>query len=82
MARRPILKLYEGKDVMVFDNQLWTANGGDSKTDSFMRKAKILKLYSHDDDKYGNVQFGDVQFEHDGRESKGHYSHLFEEVPE
>lgn len=53
-----------GYVVMVFDNLLWTQNGGDSETDNFFREASVLRIYP---------PLADVQFLHDGRLSKGHF---------
>lgn len=77
--------IYPGKTVMVFDWTLWQKNGGDSKTDSFFRKALVLKVYpDHQSDAeltekkvydhpYHPRLLAIVRFEHDGRESGGHF---------
>jgi hypothetical protein len=80
--------LYQGKSVMVFDSNLWQKNGGDSDTDTFMRKATVLNIYTQFDrtislveQKYSPVLV-DVRFEHDGRISKGHFANGIEEYYE
>lgn len=80
--------LYNGKAVMVYDHQLWLKNGGDSKTDTFMRKATIVNMYTEFDNtkhlaeqKYSPVLV-DVKFEHDGRISKGHFANGIKEYYE
>lgn len=67
--------LTPGTNVMVFDNRLWEKNGGDSKTDSFMREATILRVYLKD----GDVLL-DVTFNHNGRVSEGHFARGVAEV--
>lgn len=66
--------IYVGKVVMVFDSFAWRKNGGDSKTDTFMREAKILSI--QDDD--GEITV-DVLFTHNGRISAGHFADFLEE---
>jgi hypothetical protein len=68
-------RFYKGLLIMVFDPVLWDRNGGDSKTDSFMRKAEVQKVYMSE-----GALFVDVVFEHDGRLSKGHYANMTEEI--
>lgn len=82
--------VFVGKIVMVFDPRLWEKNGGDSKTDSFMREATILKVYEESPGQYTTYEgpttprtrtLVDVKFHHDGRISKGHFARGVEECP-
>lgn len=76
-------KLYVGKVVMVFDAELWRKNRGDSETDTFMRKATVLKLHSQTEMfESALVDYVDVRFEHDGRISKSHFPNTIEEYNE
>ena len=68
--------VWEGKVVMVFDTRLWEKNGGDSKKDTFFRKATILKCYS----KEPRIDLVDVEFHHDGRISTGHFQSCLQEM--
>lgn len=71
------MNLYVGKEVMVFDDKLF-GKSGDSKSDSFYRKAVILKI---DPRVWKNKsQLADVKFLHDNRVSKGHFSDMFKEI--
>ena len=84
---------YTGKEIMAFDGNAWRANGGDSKTDDFYRKATIVKIYSEDDvpdtfpyslsKRQWNVPetLLDVRFEHDGSISKGRFARDTKELP-
>ncbi len=69
-------RFYPGLQLMVFDPKLWDANGGDSETDSFMRKAKIVKVHMN----MNGELLIDVIFEHDGRTSKSHFANMTEEI--
>lgn len=72
-----------GQKVMVFDSRLWQQNGGDSETDTFFREAKVLKTYAIcrtvNPPKYEHL--ADVQFDHDGRISKGHFVNVMQVCP-
>lgn len=65
-------RVYRGKFVLAFDGDLWTKNGGDHKTDTFYRKAKVLKIYKE----RGRV-LADIEFEHSKRISPGHFVDCF-----
>jgi hypothetical protein len=70
----PVLSLYVGKKISVFDSKLWDKNGGDSKTDDFYREATIIKIT-------GDSQvLLDVKFSHDGRISHGHFAQYIKEI--
>jgi hypothetical protein len=64
-----------GQVWTVFDGKLWKEAGGDVGNNSqFWKPARILRTYAREDSLVfrGKEMNYDVEFLHDGRESKGH----------
>lgn len=76
-----------GKTVMVFDSDLHRKNGGDHKTDRFMRRAVVHRLYLENSSLPTGVDefpvtrrmLADIKFVESGKVSNGHFVYAMEE---